>query len=91
MQAVREAVRDCIELPEATRPLPNIIHTTIARYKAEQAFAPVEKAVKGLSVSFEQTFDSFKLVKENKMYTADYDTLYSIPIGPEAHTPQIAA
>jgi hypothetical protein len=79
MQQLRTAFGARFKRPEGTRPAPEIIHTTIARFREEMDLDIVRKCVAGLSVSFEGHITQLQLIHEQKIFVQEHEILQTYP------------
>lgn len=63
-QRIRDTFMEEIDLTPGTKLPPTIIHSSLARYKAESDLKPIEYAITQLELSFYQTVSEFRLVHE---------------------------
>lgn len=76
---LRKAFVNNFPLPEGTRLPPNIIHSTIARFYDEVELDEVANFVEHLKVNFTQTTKDILVIRENKVFTQEYDVLKRFP------------
>lgn len=64
-----------IDLIVGTKPPPNIIHSTISRYRKEASLGPIDELVSRHSINLMLTIDHFRLVKEEVVPLLQYEIL----------------
>lgn len=76
--AVQQARQEFIQgfaLPESSRRPPNIIHTTIVRFKEEFPFEQVDQLVAQIDPDVVFKIGDLELIKEHSMYTQSHSVL----------------
>lgn len=63
-ERIREALKGRISLLPGTKPMPQLIHSTICRYKQEVDLKPIEDLVSQQSISFVEYITVFRLTRE---------------------------
>lgn len=79
VQRLRGAFARHFERPEGTRPAPEIIHTTIARFREEIDLDIVRKCIADLSVSLETHLTQLQLIHEQKIFVQAHQVLETFP------------
>lgn len=75
MNRIRKTFTDKIDLIEGTKRPPTIVHTSIARFKAEIDIDNVKGVVQKYPISFTECIDSFRLIRETKLPMQEYEIL----------------
>lgn len=81
-QKLRKQIIENIPLPEATKPPPNILHASIARYLREVELSRVKGIVNEHSIDFREVVEEFRLIKSVKAPLLEYETLQLYKLKP---------
>lgn len=79
-QQIRKEFLDGVNLLPNTKLPPQIIHSTIARYKEETELSTVQEVVAGLNCSFVQEISAFRLIKETVDPMLEFETIKTYPL-----------
>lgn len=78
-EALRQTFTDAVQLPEGTRRPPNIIHSSIGRFRDEIDYDKLKDFVDSLSISFSETTTELLFVREKKIYMQEHDIIARFP------------
>ena len=80
-EQIRNYFLDNVELlPDTKRP-PTIIHSTIARFTKEIELEEIEQFIENLTVSFTETIDTFRLIKETVDPLLEFEVIKEYKLG----------
>lgn len=76
--AARSRFADDVTLPEGTRTPPNIIHTTIARFREQLPLNDVRAALNNINPNITFQVTGLQLIQEHAMYTQSHTVLKEV-------------
>jgi len=77
---VREQLAEKLPLPSETKSPPDIIHSTIARYKKEVDVEEVKAVVASMDINFVETISEFQLLRQTAPHLLNYQIARRYPL-----------
>lgn len=77
---VRDQLAPALPLPAETKVPPDIVHSSIARYKKEADVDKVRATIADLTIGFTETVHEFQLIKESAPHLVNYSVAHRYPL-----------
>lgn len=78
---IRRTYTDRCLLMEGTKPPPQIVHATIARFQEQVDLEPVHKSISNIGFEIEHTTSDFRLIQETQVPMLEYEVLQKFELG----------